>query len=381
MKVIVVGAGVLGISVARSLARAGAEVLILDRTGPGAGTSSTTFAWTNANRKPDPDYYRITLAGMAEHRELAAELPGEQAYFPSGGLQFADAETEPWLTANVERLQGLGYPARWIDRDEASALAGGIRIPARTTVIAHFPAEGYVRPDRFVQNLLADAVRHGAALSTGTVVSISDGHRARVELAGGEVHTADRVVLATGRWTGELAAASGFDVPMVSNVERGSPVIGLLGYVRSPLDLRCVLHTPGLNLRPGAGAPAVVQALDVNPGVDPARPPGPGSDQAATIAARLAALLPDPGEVPEIELRVGFRSLPADGNPITGYLGERIYCVVSHGGITLAPLLGRLVAAEVAGDQREELLEPFRPGRFAGQAVPAPARPAKLGEQ
>ncbi|MGC7096145.1 NAD(P)/FAD-dependent oxidoreductase [Amycolatopsis lurida] len=388
MKVIVAGAGVLGTSVARSLSLSGVEVLLLDRGGPGAGTSSTTFAWTNSNRKPDPDYYRLNLAGMAEHEELARRLPGDPAYFRSGGLQFADAESEPWLAKNVERLQGLGYPAHWVTRNEAAPIVGRLRIPGNTTAIAHFPAEGYIRPDRLVQNLLADAVRHGAVLSIGEVVSTSDGpDGASVTMADGTVHGADRVVLATGRWTGDLAARSGIDVPMVTDTGRGSPIIGLLGYLRSPrLDLGCVVHTPGLNLRPGAGLPDVLQALDLNPDVDPSRPPAPGSEIATTITRRLTALLPDPGQTPEIDFRVGFRSLPADGNTIAGYAAEhaRTYCLVSHGGITLAPLLGRLVATEILTDTSQELLEPFRPSRFAGPRrsdLPAVRRPVKLGEQ
>ncbi|MER7081777.1 Glycine/D-amino acid oxidase [Saccharopolyspora kobensis] len=388
MKVIVVGAGVLGASVARSLAVSGEEVLLLDRTGPGAGTSSTTFAWTNSNRKPDPDYYRLNLAGMAEHEKLARELPGEPAYFRSGGVQFAAAESEPELVENVERLQGLGYPTRWVTRAEAAAIARGIRIPDDTTAIAHFPTEGYVRPDRLVQNLLADAVRHGAVLSIGEVLSTSEGpDRASVTLADATVHTADRVVLAAGRWTDDLAARSGLDIPMITDTGRGSPIIGLLGYVRSPaLDIGCVVHTPKLNLRPGAGAPTVVQALDLNPEVDPSRPPAPGSEIATEMTRRLTALLADPGQAPEIDFRVGFRALPADGNTIAGYPGEhaRTYCLASHGGITLAPLLGRLVATEILTGESQELLKPFRPSRFAGvrrSDLPAVSRPVKLGEQ
>jgi glycine/D-amino acid oxidase-like deaminating enzyme len=388
MKVIVVGAGVIGAGVARSLALTGQEVLVLDRRGVGAGTTSTTFAWTNANRKRDPNYYRLNLAGMDEHGVLARELPGEPAYFPSGGLQWADAATESGLVRNVERLQDVGYPARWVDRDDAIRIAGDIRIPESATAIAHFPTEGYVRPDRLVENLLADAVRHGAVVEIAEVASFADGPaQASVTLAGGGTHTADRVVLAAGRWSDRLAAGSGFDIPMITDTGPGSPIIGLLGYVRSPrIDLRCVVHTPGLNLRPGAGRPTVLQALDLNPEVDPASPPDPGGELARTLTDRLVRLFPAADPAPEIDLRVGLRSLPADGNTIAGYVSpdSRAYCVVSHGGITLAPLLGRLVASEITTDAAEDLLTAFRPTRFAGverSEIPVPVRPTTWGEQ
>jgi glycine/D-amino acid oxidase-like deaminating enzyme len=386
MKVIVVGAGVLGAGVARALAVAGAEVLLLDHRGPGTGTTSTTFAWTNANRKLDPAYHRLNVAGMTEHAQLARQLPGEPSYFPSGALHWANSASAPWLTDNVDRLLELGYPVRWIERDEATRVAGALRMPSDAVSFAHFPSEGYVLPDRLLANLLADAERHGATFSIGEVVAIDDGPGGvSVTLAGGAVHPADRVVLATGRWSERLAAGAGIDLPMLTDLERGSPAVGLLGYVRAPgIDLRCVVHSPTLNLRPAAGGHTVVQALDLNADVDPADPPAPDGPIARMIAGRLSALLPEPAPAPEIDLRVGFRSLPADGHTIAGFGSPRVYWLVSHSGVTLAPLLGRLVATELVTDRGQDLLEAFRPTRFAGRRradFEADQHATRLGEQ
>ncbi|BBC29139.1 Fructosyl-amino acid oxidase [Streptomyces graminofaciens] len=388
MKVIIVGAGVLGVSVARQLAVVGEDVLLLDQRGAGTGTTATTFAWTNSNRKPDPDYHRLNLAGMEEHARLAEQLRGAPAYFPSGALHWADAANEQRLAGNVERLQALGYPALWVTVDEATRIAGGLRIPAAITSIAHFPGEGYVLPDRFVNNLLADAEQHGAECAIGEVVAIDDGpDGVSVTLAGGRVCTGDRVVLAAGRWTEQLAARAGIDVPMVTDVSRGAQTVGLLGYARSPeLDLRCVIHSPGLNLRPEASGHTVLQALDLNADVDPANPPPRDGDLAGTLAQRFSALLPDPGRAPEIDLRIGLRSLPADGHTVAGYAStrSRVYCLVSHSGVTLAPILGRLVAAEITTDQEQDLLGAFRPTRFTGvrrSDIDVDQHATSLGEQ
>ncbi|MFF6804132.1 FAD-dependent oxidoreductase [Streptomyces sp. NPDC012616] len=388
MKIIVVGAGVLGVSVARQLAVAGQDVLLLDQRGAGTGTTATTFAWTNSSRKPDPNYHRLNLAGMEEHARLAEQLRGAPSYFPSGALQWADAANEQRLADNVERLRTLGYPAHWVTSDEAARTAGGLRVPATVKSIAHFPSEGYVLPDRFVNNLLADAEQHGATLAIGEVVAIKDGpERVSVTLAGGEECTGDRVVLAAGRWTQRLAARAGIDVPMVTDVGRGAQTVGLLGYARSPqLDLRCVIHGPGLNLRPEADGHTVLQALDLNAHVDPADPPSEDGDIASTLARRFCALLPAPGRAPEIDLRIGLRSLPADGHTVAGYASaqSRVYCLVSHSGITLAPILGRLVAAEITTDQEQDLLGAFRPTRFTGvrrSDIEVDQHVTSLGEQ
>ncbi len=70
--------------------------------------------------------------------------------------------------------------------------------------------------------------------------------------------------------------------------------------------------------------------------------------------------------------RVGVRPVALDGQPIVGWLPqlENFYAVVSHSGVHLAPILGRLAAAELAGTV-EPRLEPFRPDRFAAGAVVA----------
>lgn len=389
MKVIVVGAGVLGVSVARQLAVSGEEVLLVDQLGAGSGTTATTFAWTNSSRKQNPDYHRLNLAGMEEHTRLAEQVPGATCYFPSGALQWADSASEQWLAANVERLKSLGYPAHWVTPTEAARLAGdGLRIPQTITSCAHFPSEGYVLPDLFVANLLADAERHGATLTLGEVVAVDDrADGVSVVLAGGGTLTGDRVVLAAGRWTQQLAARAGIDIPMVTATSRGSQTVGLLGYARTPqLDLRCVIHSPGLNLRPAAGGRTVLQALDLNADVDPANPPSVDGDLAHTLTQRFSALLSEPSHAREIELRIGLRSLPADGLSIVGYTSDqsRIYSVVSHSGITLAPILGRLVASEITTDLEQDLLRPFRPTRFIGvrrSDTAVDQRPTALGEQ
>jgi glycine/D-amino acid oxidase-like deaminating enzyme len=388
MKVIVVGAGVLGVSAARHLAVAGAEVLLLDRRGAGTGTSATTFAWTNANRKHERDYHRLNVAGMEEHARLAERLAGPPSYFPSGALHWADGASEERLVSNVERLRSLGYPAHWVTPREAVRIAGDVRIPGTVTAVAHFPGEGYVLPDLFLEALLSDARRHGAVYALGEAVALDDRpDGVSVELAGGETVRGDRVVLAAGRWTQELAARAGIDVPMVTDTGRGAQTVGLLGYVRSPaLGLRCVIHGPGLNLRPSAGGHTVVQALDLNADVDPAAPPSPDGDAAAALAHRFRALLPGVGERPVIDLRVGFRSLPLDGRTIAGpaAAGSGVYCLVSHSGITLAPLLGRLAAAELTTGREQDLLRAFRPTRFAGvrrQDAAVDQRATALGDQ
>ena len=64
--------------------------------------------------------------------------------------------------------------------------------------------------------------------------------------------------------------------------------------------------------------------------------------------------------------RVGVRPMPRDEKPIVGTIPglEGFYVAVSHSGVTLGPLWGRIAAAEVLDGVRDARLAPYRPERF-----------------
>src|SRR5438552_14014148 len=93
MKTIVIGAGVIGASVAYRLAQAGAAVPVLEATRIGGGTSGISFAWTNAHKKPPTAYHDLNVAGMKAHAALANAFGGTP-WSPGGGSLEWDAEPD-----------------------------------------------------------------------------------------------------------------------------------------------------------------------------------------------------------------------------------------------------------------------------------------------
>ena len=250
---------------------------------------------------------------------------------------------------------------------------------------SRYPEEAFVHPARFLRRLLGQARSRGAALRIARVerVDVAGARVTGLRLAGGEAVAADAVVLCAGRWTAGLAATAGAEVPLVGPA-RGSPAVGMLAStVPVPVRIRSVVSAPGLNLRPERGGRLLLQALDLDADVEPADPPGVASVFARELRRRLAALVPAAAGSELETLRLGVRALPADGLPIVGWAPglAGLYVAVTHSGMTLAPLLGRLVAAEVAGGDRPELV-PFRPQRFSRprsggrQLLPRAGRPA-----
>ncbi|EHY87252.1 NAD(P)/FAD-dependent oxidoreductase [Saccharomonospora azurea] len=390
MKVAVVGLGVLGASVARSLAVAGASVTVLERSEPLAGTSGTTFAWVNSHGKNPLPYHQLNVAGMHEHAVLARSVSGQPAwYHRTGNLEWAgDEEGAERLARSVAQLRDRDYPVQWLTPGAARELVPDLRVPPGVRYVAYYPTEGYVLPPLLVARLWGEARDAGAELlCPAHVVAVTErGDGVRLALAdGGEVR-ADAVVLAAGRWSDAVASSAGHRVPLADPDVAGSATVGFLGWT-TPVAARLdrVLTTPNLNVRPDGGGRLVVQGLDLDADADPARPPTPDGEHARTLLTRLAALIDGTDGARLTSLRVGQRALPADGLPVCGFLGERhrVYALVSHSGITLGPLLGRLAAQEILREEPSDLLADFRPQRWDGvDPAELPAlRPARLAGQ
>lgn len=389
MRVAVIGAGILGASVARQLAVMGEQVTVLEQRYPGYGTSSTSFAWTNSHNKNPDSYHRLNVEGCTEHERLAADSAhGPPWYFPTGNVEWAvDPAGQEVLEERVRRLDGLGYPCRWLARAELRKLEPDVSLPAGVERAAYFPTEGHVHTNLLLARLLGEARDQGALLRWPVRVTGIDRQGSAVDLvyADGEREHFERVVSCVGRWTEDLAAECGTHVPLADPAEPGGAAVGLLAYTGPvPARLFRVLTTPGLNVRPDGGGRLVLQGLDLDATADPAHPPGIESEVTTRLTERLAAVLPPAAAALVESVRVGQRALPADGLTVAGFVGadERCYLAATHSGVTLGPLLGRLVAAEVVGGEPSPLLDGFRPQRFAGSSGAVTATAARRpGEQ
>ncbi len=82
---------------------------------------------------------------------------------------------------------------------------------------------------------------------------------------------------------------------------------------------------------------------------------------------QAARFLPQLKDAPVERVTLGHRVMPADGFPIVGFTPRcpNLYIAAMHSGVTLAPLMGQLAALEIVDRAQVDLLEPYRPSRFA----------------
>lgn len=354
-----IGAGILGTAIGYELAKRGAEVTILDRTGPAAGATGNSFAYLNASTKSaSRPYFGLNWLGMAGWRawqqETGAALPlkwGGAVYWR--GNPAADAE----LARSLDAVRGWGYAGQAVDGDHIRRLLPTATVAGDPTG-AFFPEEGSVDPAEAVAALLARAKQLGAktvfpAEVTGLIVK--DGQVRGVRTRDGEL-AADAVVLAAGLGSQALAQSLGVALPLTS-----SP--GILIHTRpQPKLLDRLAFAPHSTFRQTLDGQIIASAS----GHEGAGGAGDPAEIGRAILASAAEYLPQIRHAHIDRVTVGQRVLPGDGFPVVGFAPkiDQLYVAVTHSGITLAPVIGRWAATEILDGASIDLLSGFRPARF-----------------
>ncbi|HSU05443.1 MAG TPA: FAD-binding oxidoreductase [Acetobacteraceae bacterium] len=364
MKVIVIGAGVMGASTAFRLAQAGAEVLVLEAVRVGAGTSHISFAWTNAHNKPPRPYHDMNVAGMKAHAALRDEFGGAHWWHGGGSLEWEAEADRAAQATNVERLQSWGYAAEWITPKQLHELEPDIDLATvGDAPIAWFPDEGWLDPVPYAHAMLSAARRHGTKLHCGARVVdlLLTGDRVTGVLTGdGTRHQADMVVNCTGRWANDPVRDAGLHLPL-------APTVGFLVFTPPvATSLSRVVRTPVIDARPDGAGRLMLHWNPTDPTLSIDSKLSPEMPEARDLVARARRLLPSIGDVAPEAARVAIRPIPGDHYSAVGPVPRvrGYYLAITHSGVTMSPFLGAAVADEIArGRERPELAQ-FRPARF-----------------
>jgi len=379
---VVIGAGVLGASVAARLAGSGVRVTLLEQDQPGRATSRWSFAWLNSNDKSPRPYHDLNHAGIGAWADLAPDLDGAAWYRPVGNIELATspaARTE--LTARVRRLASWNYDARLVDPAEAAELEPSLRPFEPGTIAAWFPGEGYLLTEPLIARLVAQARNRGAEIRTGEqgrVVALDpapDPSRpSLVRTAAGALIEADEVICCAGRWVPELTELAGAanTIPLVPFQSPGATAPGLVVRVGpvGPAGPTRLVHTPGICLRPHSGGLLHLEAPDAAVDLHTSDPDL--RRWAAELLRRAQLTVRGLDQARVIEYQVCVRPMPVDGRSIVGPLPgtHGLYVAVTHSGVTLAAHLSQLIAAELTAGPQPAELAPYRPSRFLSAATP-----------
>lgn len=384
-RIVVVGAGIVGASVAYHLARRGAAVVIIEGVAAGSATSAGAgiiCPWTNPDDGPGyrlgadgARYYPELISMLAEDGEAGTGYQRTGALYLTGGAAPAGTGSSAG-GAGADRASLREIAAQLRSRAPEHPEIGEISVLAPGRPCELFPPlagepgavwiGGAARIDgRAIRgSLLRAAAGHGARRVSGTAALTERRGRVTgvVEVSSSEVIEADTVVVAAGAWTALICAALSDTAahPLAIGPQRGQIVhldVPGADTARWPV----VLPTRGPYLLAFPPSRVVLGATREDVGFDDRVTAG-GLGGLLAAAVNLAPGLAD---ATVVQTRVGFRPVTADGLPLLGTLTDGLVIAAGNGpeGLTAGPWTGRMAAALALGEQPPADLTAFDPAR------------------
>jgi glycine/D-amino acid oxidase-like deaminating enzyme len=356
--VVVVGAGIIGSSIAYHLAKRGARVTLLERERPAAGTTKNSFAWLNASSKSPRSYYDLNLAGMLGWRRLAIEIgPGLPIQW-GGGLQWCKPEptAQDAMKKRVAERQSWGYSIDMVDREQFSRIAP-YTTPGEMGGANFADQEGTVDPVVAAQTLVSKTRESGAqVVFPCEIKSIQTGSgRVTAVATSSGVIEADAIVLATGNETERLARTLELTVPL--KVSKG-----ILAHSRPQKHfLNRVLMPPSAEIKQNLDG-RIVTGFNFDDTGDLEPTSELGLQYLQTASQYVPACRDSQLEF----MTLGYRVMPKDNYPIVGRFEKypNLYVAALHSGMTMAPIIGQFASLEILDGVRVDMLAPYRPERF-----------------
>ncbi len=214
MRIVVVGAGVMGAWTALWLRRRGHDVILIDRHGPGnrLGSSGDESRITRSAHGPDRHYPVWQRRALAHWRALGRE--SNQELFVEAGVVWLANEAQTFEAESFDSLTALGIPAERWSRDDLARRAPVIS-PAGVPWALYEPEAGALMARRGVVATIEAFEGVGGEVITGRVLAPEGpegawpgGELGRVELEGGPTIEADAFVFAAGPWLPDLFPAT-----------------------------------------------------------------------------------------------------------------------------------------------------------------------------
>ncbi len=362
MRIVVVGAGILGLSVAYNLAARGAQVVVFEKKYPGSGLSGRAIGGVHSQWENEHD---IKLAKKS--REILSRLPDRLNFnIPfrrDGYLMLATTEDDfKLLKKNATLQRSFSIETTPLSAEEISAryafldksgLVGG----------TFSKKDGVVYPFSLVYGYWKALKEHGGKLVRPMAAEKlqADGRVIKAAESDGRMFEADAFVVAAGQGTCEILRSVGLDV-VTKLLKHEMLATEPLRFFLEPM---IQVYPNGIRLN---------QSLRGEIICDLERPSGQtGEDTNTTLefledsASGLTRLIPALADVKVLRPWAGLVETSPDSEPLFGRLGyENLWVAFSDSGkgIMFAPAVGELMSEAILRGQLAPELDAYSPDRF-----------------
>jgi glycine oxidase len=366
--VIVIGGGIIGLSIARALAKRGVKVGVLEAGEPGQGASTAAAGMLAPQYEAaggQAELLQLCLKSSELHPVFCAELREESGinpqYFGGGTLCPTFSERESWKIIAFEAAQRqAGLPIEILSPEEARRLEPNLSPECRGALF--LPHDHRVHTRQLFSALLQATRRAGVAIKTHTpaVSLVIEKNKVAGVRTAHQVFPCRYAVLAAGAWSGTLAKTT----PILSLPIR--PVKGEIVQLFAPSGkgLTHPLIASRCYIVPRDDGSLLIGATEVEAGFDTIVTAGAVAD----LVSAAAEAIPEVSSFPFHTAWAGLRPTAPDRLPLLGFCGPEGFVVATghyRKGILLAPVTGELIAELITARTTQIPLEPFSPTRFA----------------
>ncbi|HEV3259580.1 MAG TPA: glycine oxidase ThiO [Gemmataceae bacterium] len=363
-EILIVGAGVIGCSLARELARLSKQVTVVDcgRAGAAASSAAAGLLLPTLSGAVDGPLAELGFQSAAAYESWVGELRQEGA----GDVGFCrqgliEVWTDPEEAATQRRhLKSVTRPGRRVEllsREELRRLEPAVTGPVAGA--GFFVDDAQVHAPALARQVARVAERAGVIIREGEAVHrlVREGDRISAVMTAAGCYHPGLVVLTAGAWSGRLLEPLGVCLP--TRPVKGQMLLAdcRVSPVRRPLSAGLAVFVPRADGRLALGVTVEEVGFDDRVTLEGVR----------SILEQTCRLVPSVGGLPLVRAWAGLRPATADGLPYMGPVEPVRNLWISTGhfrkGILLAPVCARLVARSIAQGQLVDELLPFAPSR------------------
>ena len=360
---LIVGAGIVGTSIAYALQQAGERVTLIDKDFPAAHASGKTFAWINASYPKQPlNYHLLSRLGIDVYQKWDAALGLEIDW--NGSLEwFKNDDENKNMLKLVKVIQGFGSNAEIISKEEA--LADEPKVLLNQKLIVRSPRDGAINPVKAIKKMIQKIKSNGGKVIFPTeLLEVATNKKGVIAKTSHGLITADKIVY-----------TCGISSNLVAKGEYLKPSTPGLIVTSKPFrqTIKKIVVGPGVHLHQRRDG-VVILGEQGNPPTNHDQRLSQRPEQFPNLLVSLehgqrivnlaAKFIPQFKDLEIEKVEIGWRPLPLDGKPVIGFLNKYEYLATMHSGISLAPIVAELVRDELMFDVKSELLNDFRPQRF-----------------
>jgi sarcosine oxidase subunit beta len=374
--VVIIGAGIIGSSIAYHLSRYKLGVTLLDSREIASGSSGACDGLIFLQSKKPGIHLQLAMESRRRFNQLGQQLPVPIGYKQTGGM--VAIETEDELAAMeqfVAQQQENGLDVTLLEGKQARKIEP--HLSEHILGATRSPLDGQVNPISLTLGFALGAKSRGARVLSDAAVNgidITNGRVSAVESRAGRFE-ADIVVNAAGAHAPEIGALVGLDIPI--KPRRGQIIVTqacppMLGHCMISAKYIAAKFNPEIAKEDGEGI-SIEQTENGNFLLGSTRE-FVGYDKRTTIeglnriADKTAGIIPALKHINVIRTFAGLRPYTPDGLPILGPVEEvpGFYMAAGHegDGIALSPITGALMAQLIATGNSDIPLDDFGLARF-----------------